>query len=242
MPYIDDRFRSADRNIKAVSPRKIEKYATLSAPQEMFSAAVVDIENLKFKSHIKSVYNDICKKIDLNEQIRPELEFEPIGGGAAGGFNVVDGKIYFDDSSIKGLEKYDIAFIIRHELEHVKQFHDMERMLGLENFMKLMFSKAATPRGDKTVNLEEINTDYYKKVEQVLGKIDKDSPDGIRAQKYIDSFNKYPDLITLWNRNDICKLKKIFLFAKEFIVNYKFNFLETSANKAAKSFLKTFKV
>ncbi len=239
MPYIDDRFRSADRNIKAVSPRKIEKHATVSLPQEIFSE-VEDIESLKFKSNVKSVYNDICKKIDLNEQIRPELKFETLGvSGAAGGFDVVDGKIYFDDFFIKGLEKYDIAFIIRHELEHVKQFHDMERMLGVENFMKLMISKIARTHGDKTI---KINTDYYKKVEQVLGKIDKNSPDGIRAQKYIDAFNKYPDFMTLRNRNDICELKKIFLFAKEFIVNYKFNFLETSANKAAKKFLKTFKV
>lgn len=241
MPYIDDRFQRSDRNIKAVSPRKIEKHATVSLPQEIFSE-VEDIESLKFKSRFKSVYNDICKKIDLNEQIRPELKFETLGVSAAGGFDVVSGKIYFDDYFIKGLEKYDIAFIIRHELEHVKQFHDMERLLGLENFMKLMFSKVAKSQGDEAVNLKEVNTDYYKKVEHVLGKIDKDSPDGIRAQKYIDAFNKYPDLITLWNRNDICKLKKIFLFAKEFIVNYKFNFLETSANKAAKRFLKTFKV
>ena len=43
MPYIDDRFRSADRNIKAVSPRKIEKHATVSLPQEIFSE-VEDIE------------------------------------------------------------------------------------------------------------------------------------------------------------------------------------------------------
>ena len=80
--------------------------------------------------------------------------------------------------------------------------------------MKLMISKIARTHGDKTI---KINTDYYKKVEQVLGKIDKNSPDGIRAQKYIDAFNKYPDFMTLRNRNDICELKKIFLFAKNLL-------------------------
>ena len=232
MPYVDNRFQNTNKSIKTIHPHKTEKYGYFIAKTNF--SEVENIKDLQLKSHIKSVYKDICKKIDLNEKIRPDLEFDSLG--AACGFSVTEGKIYFDDSVIKKLDNDDIIFIIRHELEHVKQFNNIERMLGLKNFKKLMSSKAANSQ-DKDFNIA-----YYKKVEQVLGKIDKNSPEGICTQKYIDAFKKYPDLLTLAERTDICKLKKIFLLAKEFIINYKFNFLETSANKAAKKFMKTFKV
>ena len=241
MPYIDNRFYGSDRNFKTVSPQKIKKNTTVCVPQGMLSN-FNNVELLKSKARIRSTYNDICKRINLNEQIRPELEFDTMSASAAGGFNPLNGKICFDEDFIMQLDNKKAAFIIRHELEHVKQFHNIARMLGLKKFVNLIVSQDENCSNIKNVNYENINIDYYKKVLKLLGKIDKDSEEGIRTQKYIDAYKKYPDMIKLWERTDICKAKKIFLFAKEFILNYKFNFLETEANKAAKNFLKSLKV
>ena len=241
MLYIDNRFNVSDKNIRTVSSSgKIKKTVSVSAPLKSLSESGY-IDNLKFKAHIKSVYEDICNKIDLNEQIRPNLEFDTMGAGAAGGFDNLEGKIYFDDKFLKQLSDKTIVFAIRHELQHVKQFHNMVRMLGIEKFEKLMACKDENCTENKSLNFEKINVEYYRKVEQVLGKINKDSPDGMLTQKYIDAYKKYPDLIKLWQRTDVCMVKKIFIFVKEVICNYKFNFLEIDANKAAKIFLKTFK-
>lgn len=241
MQYMDNKLQGVNRNNSTDLPAKIKNRITVSIPRDTFSE-VKDIEHLKFKVHIKNMYKDICNKINLQEQITPKLKFESLGAHAAGGFSNIDGKIYFDDNFLKQLEDSDIVFVIRHELEHVKQFHEILRLLGLKKFVKLMVSKDENCPEEKIVNSEKVNINYYKKVEQMLGKIDPNSPEGILAQKYIDAYKKYPDLMKLWQRTDICKVKKILIFIKELICNYKFNFLETSANKAAKNFLKTFKV
>lgn len=240
MIYIDNRFNVTDKNIKTVSFGKIKKTAEVSVPLKSLSEPG-DIENLKFKNHIKFVYNHICNQINLNEQIRPKLEFTTMGVGAAGGFDNLEGKIFFDDKFLKQLSDKTIIFAIRHELQHVKQFHNMVSMLGIKKFVKLMACKDENCSENKSLNFEKINIEYYRKVERVLGKINKDSPEGVLTQKYIDAYKKYPDLIKLWQRTDICMVKKICILAKELICNYKFNFLEVDANKAAKMFLKTFK-
>ena len=242
MPYIDNQFQSTDKNIKFNTTQNPKKVIQLPVSLGKLSE-VKDIENLKIKSRITNMYKDICQKVNLNEQIRPELEFDIICSGAPGGFDATTGKMYFDDNFIKKLDNKSLVFIIRHELEHVKQFQDISRMLGMEKFTKLLVFKDENYQNEKGRYIEEnVNIDYYKKVEQTLGKIDKNSPEGIRVQKYVEAVKKYPDLVGLWQRSDISELKKMLLFAKEFIVNYKFNLLEREANKAAKIFIKNFKV
>ena len=170
MLYIDNRFNVSDKNIRTVSSSgKIKKTVSVSAPLKSLSESGY-IDNLKFKAHIKSVYDDICNKIDLNEQIRPKLEFDTMGAGAAGGFDNLEGKIYFDDKFLKQLSDKTIVFAIRHELQHVKQFHNMVRMLGIEKFEKLMACKDENCTENKSLNFEKINIESIKKYMLSLNK------------------------------------------------------------------------
>lgn len=240
MTSIDNKFQFPDKTAKTIHTKVVKNYLQSALPKEEFSE-IEDIVFLKMKAHIVKVYNKICDKMDLDEQIRPVLDFETTSMNAAG-FNNKTAKIFFNEELVKDLDDKDTFFILRHELEHVKQMQNIMRMLGLEKFVNLINPPEENSLQKELQNFNKVNTDYYKKVEQVLGKIDENSPEGILTQKYIDAYKKYPDLNKLLHRTDICKVKKFLLFVKEYILHYKFNFLEKDANKAAKKFLSGLKL
>lgn len=240
MTAIDNNIKFSNNCIKTAQQKEIKNSTVVGLPAGKLSE-FKDVEFLKAKNRIINIYDNICNRINLNEQIRPQLEFDTMGIGTAG-FENTSATICFDNSFIKELENKDIIFILRHELEHVKQFQNMRRMLGEEKFVNLIVTQDENCSDKNIPGFDKVNIDYYKKVENTLGKIDKNSAEGILTQKYIDAYKKYPDLNKIWQRTDICKATKLFLCAKEYILNYKFNILETDANRAAKKFLKDFRL
>lgn len=227
-------FNRDIRTDKIANADKLKKLETLASETQ-------DIGLLQKKNRVGQIYDKICSVINLNQQLKPKLEFLSKGMNIAAFANTT-AKIYIDDSILKLIDYEDAVFIIRHELEHVKQFHNIMRMLGIKDFSKLITKNGASADELGIEGIDIVNVKYYQKVEQILGKIDKNSREGFITQKYIDAFNQYPDLMGLMNRKDIGWIKKHILFIKEYLLHYRFNLLEREANKAAAKFVKTFKL
>lgn len=221
---------------KEITPSKPPKKTLTLGPM---LTEISDIKELKKKSELSNLYKLICDNINMDKGIIPELDFEEYDRTTLAIYDCRRGKIYFNINNLENLNKKKTIWAIRHELEHAKQFQNIMRKLGLKRFTNLILIKNENWQEFDDCLLDDINAEYYKKVERKLGKIPPESAENIIVQKYIDAFKCYPNANAIIQRPDISPFKKILLSLKCFI-QYKTNLLEKDANKAAKKFLKTF--
>ena len=154
---------------------------------------------------LRKIYNDLWNKLLLPQNLKPRIQYKAMFANMS--FCLEDYIINVEKRlapfkmNIRNKSGYNKASL-RHEIEHVKQFWDIIRLLGAENARK------------KFVNLGWLNYNTkpsiikkMKEVEKTLGRISPDSIEGKNAQLYIDALEKYPNVNTYYGILSIKKLR-----------------------------------
>lgn len=167
---------------------KLTRFVELVSPR--YSAEKLSKKEFKV---LQDTYNNLWKQLSLPENLKPKLQTKRMLSMM--GFSVEDYTIYVDTSLSKfkmnvrnktGHNKY----LLRHEVEHVKQIWEIIKLVGAKNFAKEI--------NNKNINvISEIKPETLKKfieVEQTLGRLSTNSKEGIIAKSYLDALRKYPDV------------------------------------------------
>lgn len=226
---ITDTGQILNTRISFYGKHRFSNMAEKLSPRDIYSDTVSE-EFIE----LRKIYNNLWEKMDLPKNLKPRLQYQAMLSNMA--FSFENYSIYVE----KRLSPFRMNLrnktgmnesILRHEIEHTKQFWDIIRLIGADNMAK------------KFNNIGWLHIDFnpslikkMHEIENTLGRILPDSKEYIRAQQHLEALKKYPN-IGQYEGIGIAELIKRF--------RYKYNMLEREANKqAAKyepSYLKTIK-
>lgn len=140
---------------------------------------------------LRNIYNNLWKKLELPENLKPRIQYKAMLSNMA--FSIGDYMIYVE----KRFSPFEMncrnksgknESILRHEIEHVKQFWEIIRLIGADNMAKEL-------KNNKGFNLE-VNSALLKKMREIectLGRITPLTERYTKAQQYLLALRNYPD-------------------------------------------------
>ena len=173
---------------------------------------------------MSDLYNNLYKKMALPENLKPPLRYKAMSASMSFsiGNYTINAEKRLSPFKMEVRNKNGIhEALLRHEIEHVKQFWDIVRLLGVKKAVKML----------KANRVCKVNPNLYKKmkeIEQTLGRISSNSKEGKNAQLYVDALINYPELDRYYGQ---FSLKEVVTMWR-----YKTNLLEKRANLAAKEY------
>ena len=179
---------------------------------------------------LRKIYNDLWKELGLADNLKPRIQYKAMLSNMA--FSLEDYMVFVEKrvSLFKmgvrnktGMNKSTL----RHEIEHVKQFWDIIRLIGADNMAEELKNNLKTFDIDVTPKL----LSKMREIETTLGRISPDSNEYNKAKQYLDALRNYPDTNKFFGIN----LKQITEYIK-----YEKNLLEVEARKEAKKYKPTY--
>lgn len=211
-------------NLKITEDVNFRKEISSIAKTEQDIAEYEAMRDLSNNEFFSKAYSKITKDMGISDIApNPQLS-DNMQSNMLGGFNNAECSIEFNAQAIEKMKQSEIINIMRHELEHYKQFSDIARYKGADYIYELNVRAYVErlKRGDTGLNpFAGLQRDYLKKIgedayiqEQIaiqkarntmnieayqkaidkLGVIKEGTPEALQAQKYIESQMKYPDL------------------------------------------------
>ena len=211
-------------NFKITEDVNFKKAISKIAKTEQDVAEYEAMRNLSKSEFVQKAYEKMTKDMGISE-VAPEPQLvDDLGSNMLGGFQSSDCSVKFNAQAFEGMKQSEILNVMRHELEHFRQYTDIARYKGAD-FMYELESRAYVERikrGDTGFNFfasdhkkfieqfgeEEfiriqtsalksqnaVNIEAYQKVIDKLGVIPEGSADATAAAQYIDAHMRYPDL------------------------------------------------
>ena len=173
---------------------------------------------------LRNLYNNLYKKLALPENLKPRLQYKAMLADMS--FSLSNYTINVN----KRLSPFkmnvrnksgDNEAILRHEIEHIKQFWDIIKLWGADSAVELF----------EVHRICEVKPSLYKKmkeIEQTLGRISPNSKEGKNAQLYTNALVNYPKEENYFGGYSLKYLM--------FIWQYKKNLLEKNARLAEKEY------
>lgn len=173
---------------------------------------------------LRDLYNNLYKNLCLPENLKPRLQYKAMLADMSFSFQNyiinVDKRLSPFKMNVRNKTGENEA-TLRHEIEHLKQFWDIIRLLGADNTAKIF----------KDLSICEVKPSLYKKmkeIEQTLGRIAPNSNEGRNAQFCVDALVNYPETKNYYGG---------FSFEELLLIRqYRKNFLEKRARLAEKEY------
>ena len=262
LPFVPKAIKQVKRTIKYGT-------TTIGLNKELIG----DLKNIKSikdapfefnKADLKINYEMIAKEMGL--KIKPELVFKDMNPLFAGAYEPVSGTMEINNLYLKPgfkalakLSKMDSETLLRHELEHFKQFSDIARseeygIAGISEVLKKYYGNLENI--DKStletsgINLQTmdnilkgdgsaLNSEFYENIIKESGAIVKGTQEAAKAAEYAKGLVLKSDPTTIREMNEAVNAVNGMLNKQKAMLNeYKKNILEKEAYTAQDQFVK----
>lgn len=262
LPFVPKAIKQVNRTMKYGT-------TTIGLNKELIGGlknikSVKDIPLEFNKANLKINYEMIAKEMGL--KIKPELVFKNMNPQLAGAYEPASGTMEINELYLKPgyktlakLNKLDNEALLRHELEHFKQFSDIVRseeygVVGLKEVLKRYYGNMESINKftlkQSGINLEamenilkengsRLNSEFYESIIKETGTIAKGTQEAAKAREYATGMISKSDPVTIQQTNEaINSANGLFNKQKAMLNEYKKNILEKEAYAAQEVYVK----
>jgi len=146
------------------------------------------------RNEFRKIYKELWKELNLSPELQPPLFFKDMQNVMS--FSPTDYAIYVNKNISRNIlnlrnKNGRNKATLRHEIEHVKQIWDIIRLKGAKQFVDDLDIESKT------------KIKRFVKIEKLLGNIEPNSEQGLRAQKYYKNLLNYPNLEKFYGVLDV---------------------------------------